>query len=274
MSWIDGLPSGTPRYKYEGIQQCLRIIEQERYEREASRDLDLLNPYLVIDIDERSFLECFVNSGENLLTLSWEIYDHSSHFTILKMESGPHSVAAGTFNLIFGIWARGVRDNLIMPTNTKTIHSGAITKRADISWTPFFPAAGRSANWPTFVGEVAYSQTRQSFLQAIEFWLKSSNGDVKTAITIHIRGRGRITIEQWARNQRPDGSMDLRFPEQKIEIQRSPEQNSPRVTGKLTLPFRDIFLRDKKGKETDFVLTRSDMEEIAERVWAAENVEE
>lgn len=36
--------------------------------------------------------------------------------------------------------------------------------------------------------------------------------------------------------------------------------------GQLTLPFHDIFLRDKKGREADFVLTENDMEDIAEKV--------
>ena len=69
---------------------------------------------------------------------------------------------------------------------------------------------------------------------------------MKTLITIHVLGRGRITVEQWARNPRPHGSMDLRFPAQKIEIERRSGPNFPRVNN-------DIFLRDKKAKEADLV---------------------
>lgn len=84
-------------------------------------------------------------------------------------------------------------------------------------------------------------------------------------MTVHARGR--ITIEQWGRNQRPDGSVDLRIPAQMIEIVRKPAPNYPRVNGQLNLQFRDVFLREKEGTETDFVFTEKYMEYIGGAVW-------
>lgn len=69
---------------------------------------------------------------------------------------------------------------------------------------------------------------------------------------------------------RPDGSMDLRIPTQKIEIVRKPAPNCPKVNGQLKLQFRAIFLREKKGTGTDFVLTERDMEHIARLIWAVQ----
>lgn len=67
------LPATTPRYQYQGIEQCLRILEQEveRFAREGG------NPYVIVfDVDERSFLKCFVNSED--LTSSWVTYNDSA----------------------------------------------------------------------------------------------------------------------------------------------------------------------------------------------------
>ncbi|KAJ6138912.1 hypothetical protein N7471_005398 [Penicillium samsonianum] len=64
--------------------------------------------------------------------------------------------------------------------------------------------------------------------------------------------------------------MDLRIPTQKIEIVRKPAPNCPKVNGQLKLQFRAIFLREKKGTETDFVLTERDMEHIARLIWAVQ----
>jgi hypothetical protein len=70
ISYNNVIPSTIPRYSYQGIQQCLENINQEseRYEREESEGPGISNPYVIMDIGELSFLECFVNSGEKLET--------------------------------------------------------------------------------------------------------------------------------------------------------------------------------------------------------------
>jgi len=262
MFYEDVLPSTTPRYEYEGIQHCLQILEQwsERSERESRP-----NPYLIFAIDERSFLECFVNSGESLLTKSWETYDHSSNHVLIKMQSVEHATAAGAFDVIFTLWAHGVRDTPLSSTSTRIVRGHTRTKRADSSWTPRDPPAPRSTKWPTLAVEVAWSEPRAKLQQDVAFWLNESKGEVKAALTITVRAHGRIAIEEWVLPT--TGNTTIPYPNQKIEIVRNPGPNCPRIQGQLTLQFRDIFLRDKRGKETDFTLSHSDMEEIGDSVW-------
>ncbi|KAJ5508215.1 hypothetical protein N7527_010358 [Penicillium freii] len=83
-------------------------------------------------------------------------------------------------------------------------------------------------------------------------------------MTVHARGR--IAIEQWGRNPRPDGSMDLRIPAQRTEIVRKPAPNCPRVSENLKLQFRDIYLREKKEMDKDFVVAEKSMELLALQV--------
>lgn len=89
MSFEDVLPSTTPRYKYNhgGIDECIRVVGQEfdRYERESSGGTS--NPYFIMDIDKRSYIDCFINPGEGLLLLSSEVYNHASQSTIVEVGS-------------------------------------------------------------------------------------------------------------------------------------------------------------------------------------------
>ncbi|KAJ5669082.1 hypothetical protein N7462_010152 [Penicillium macrosclerotiorum] len=268
MSFQDVLPSTTPRYGYESIQQCLDIVEQEldRFEREEyTRSC---NPYIIIYIEERDFQECFVNSGERLLTLSWDLYDYTSQATLLKMESRPHAIVASIFDPIILAWAQRAVDTLLVPTSTASVRGSTRNKRPDIFWTPRDPPGGRSTKWPTLVGEVAYSEPRGKLIQDMEFWLNESHGDVKIALTITIHARGRISIEKWKfdRLNRPR-------PVQKIEIVRNPAPNCPKVNGRLKIPFRDVFLCEKRGTEADLVFTESDMENIGRYVWAFQSAD-
>jgi hypothetical protein len=158
--------------------------ECERLEREEGALGCAYNPYFIMDIDERSFLECFVNSGEKLLTLSWEIYDHVPQSALLNMESTTHAVAAGAFHTIFSAWARRVDDPL-SPTGTSPVRGQTQTKKADISWRPQEMPNGRS-NWPTFVGEVAWSECRTKFQEDMKFWLDDPDRFVNFAISISV----------------------------------------------------------------------------------------
>jgi hypothetical protein len=214
-----------------------------------------------MDIDECSFLECFVNSGDKLLMLSWEIYDHVSQSALLKMESSAHAVAAGAFNTIFSAWVRRVVDPLLSPTSARTVRGQSRTKKADISWSPDEVPNGRSHKWPTFVGEVAWSERRTKLQEDIKFWLDDPDSAVNAAITISVL-RGRIMVESWERAYDKPPS-----PNQKIEVVRNPRPGSPRVNGQLEIQFSDVFLRDKRDGESNFLLTATDMDELASHIW-------
>ena len=125
-----------------------------------------------MDVDECSFLDCFVNSGERLLTLSWEIYGHVSQSTLLRMESPHHAVTTGAFTTIFSAWAKRVPPEA-MNTTTRAVRGATQTKRADISWKPLnMPcASGLSHEWPILLGEVAWSKPRSKSIADMELWL-------------------------------------------------------------------------------------------------------
>ncbi|KAJ5569569.1 uncharacterized protein N7459_008999 [Penicillium hispanicum] len=263
----DILPSTTPRYKYEGIPQCLRILEQEQERHESARSF---NPYLIFfAVDESSFLKCFVNSDKSLITQSWEMYDHSSHNVLVKLSTTSLIEAAATFDSIFSTWARRVQNNLLTATSSSPVSTETRSKRADLSWTPAHPPVGRSSQWPTVIVEASWSERRRKLENDVGFWLNKSNGQVKVVLTIAVHPGGRIDIEKWDLPPVP-GSKATPCSTQKIEIVRDPAPNTSKVRGRLDVKFQDVFLREKEGTETDFALSHSDMEEIAMKVWASQ----
>ncbi|CAG8057781.1 unnamed protein product [Penicillium salamii] len=121
---------------------------------------------------------------------------------------------------------------------------------------------GRSHKWPTFVGEVAWSERRTKLEADIKFWMNDPDSSVNAAITRSVL-RDKIVVERWKRNDYKPPS-----PDQKIEIVHNPRPGCPRVKGQLDIKFSDVCLRDKQEEESDFVLTATDMEELSRHIWA------
>lgn len=182
------------------------------------------------------------------------------------MGSPTHPTAVSALNEIFQAW-HSLHDTSIVNTGTAGFRGETISKRGAMSWVPMDPSSRKRQDWPSLVGEVAWCEPRRKLLQDIEFWFKESNGQVKVVIAMTVHPRGRFTIEQWRRNQRPDGSMDLRIPAQRIEIVRKSAPDCPRVSRELKLKFRDVYLREKKETDKDFVVTEKSMELLALQVW-------
>ena len=113
--------------------------------------------------------------------------------------------------------------------------------------------------------EVKWCEGRHILEHEMRFWLKESQGQVKVALTISVHPHGRITIEKWTLNDR--GRLDI---SQKMTIVRQLSPKIYHITGQLTIPFEDVFLRPKEGNQTDFHLTHSDFEEMADDIWASQ----
>lgn len=95
----------------------------------------------------------------------------------------------------------------------------------------------------------------------MKFWLDEPESSVNAAITISML-RNKIIVESWERgNGNPS-------PEQKIEILRNPLPGCPRVNGQLETQFSDVFSRDKRDRESNFVLTATDIDKFAGHIWA------
>ena len=142
MLYQDVLPSTTPTYEYKGVQDFLQILDREleHYERN-----ELSNPYIVLFIDERSFLDYYVDSEEGLSRTSWNTYDPSCNELVIRLQTRIHSAGA-LFAEIVRSWP-GSRDenHRLLPTPTVPVrgHSG-MTKRSTSHGIPYVQAAHRN----------------------------------------------------------------------------------------------------------------------------------
>ncbi|CAG8275396.1 unnamed protein product [Penicillium salamii] len=121
---------------------------------------------------------------------------------------------------------------------------------------------GRSRKWPTLVGDVTCSERHTKLEEEIKFWINNSDSSANAPITISVL-RDKIMAERWKGNDNKPPS-----PNQKIEIVRNPHPGCPRVNSQPAIQFLDVCLREKREEESDFVLTATDMEELARHIWA------
>jgi hypothetical protein len=255
------LPASTPRYKYQGKEQCLSILEEEQDRYNGGR-----NPYvLFLAVDERSFLE-LANSQEDLLLHSCVSYNFASHTLLFRMESPAHASAASTFSSLIQMWS--FQQQTLLVNKSTGSYRGAVgnqpqSKRGDFTFQPDEPPASRGDKWPTLAGEVAFSETRRQLEHDIQWWHTQGNDEVNVVLSITVHPWGKITIEKWGLPA--PGAEPL--PTQKMEIVRHPAPKCPRISGSLKIDFEDVYLRPKQRNETDFILTDAEMERFAYIVW-------
>lgn len=98
-------------------------------------------------------------------------------------------------------------------------------------------------------------------IRDVAFWLTQSSGKVNVVLTVNLHTRGRISIEQWKMGGRAP------VPVQRLEITRKPAPKCEKVRGSMRIPFDEIHLRPKGPRDTDFVVSHQDLEEMADQVW-------
>ncbi|KAJ5227829.1 hypothetical protein N7489_008537 [Penicillium chrysogenum] len=175
------------------------------------------------------------------------------------MPSTAHGTAASEFSMIVRDWLRQSGAHITISTS-KSVRGSTKTKVADFAWTPYDLPAGRSRKWPAIVLEVAPSQPRTRLREAINFWLNEPGSGVRIAISLSVTGR-KILVERWVRS--PNGPS----PDQWIEIARNPRQDSPRISGYLSIDISDVMLRARMAGETDFILTPQALDDLAKYIW-------
>jgi hypothetical protein len=144
----EALPATTPRYQYQGIEQCLRCfeLELERYNRDGQRG----DSYVIFDhVDDRSFRELEDDSVDSLLLHSFVTYNFISHTIIFKMRSHLHEAVSHAFSEIFAFWHRH-QESRLLPKGGPDVAGLTRNKAPDCCWTTSVQVPGRDPNkWLT-----------------------------------------------------------------------------------------------------------------------------
>ncbi|CDM38367.1 unnamed protein product [Penicillium roqueforti FM164] len=254
----EGLPATTPRYRYQDAEQCVRCLELEskRYRKGQSS-------YIIFDhVDRRAFREDFDNkSADRLLQKAFLSYYFSSQTLILRVTvSSIHETSWGTFLEIFASWHRAQESRLV-PGGS--VEGTTRAKKPSCTWRPQGYPPNRDVKWPTVVVEAGWSETLKKLKEDASFWFHESNQQVQVMLTIRTTERGTITIEKWA----VEGNSVKSVQKMWIVRNRNHDSEDHQISGSIQIPFQECYLRAKRNSETDFVMSHSDMLDIAQSVW-------
>ncbi|KAJ5789007.1 uncharacterized protein N7518_006018 [Penicillium psychrosexuale] len=210
----------------------------------------------------RAFREDFNEFADRLLQKAFLTYYFSSQTLILRVTvSSIHQTSWGTFSEIFASWHRAQENRLVQSGGD--VQGTTRVKKPDCSWKPAGYQPNRDVKWPTVVVEAGWSETLKKLKEDASFWLHESNQQVQVMLTIRTTERGTITIEKWAVDR------NSVKPVQKMWIVRNRNHDSQnhQISGSIQIPFQECYLRAKRNSETDFVMSHSDMLDIAQSVW-------
>ncbi|KAJ5314336.1 uncharacterized protein N7443_001220 [Penicillium atrosanguineum] len=261
-SEIEGLRMRIPQYSYGGRDAFLGIMEHE-----LSLPLPK-NDVLLFTISDHQFQRDFLHSDETTFSQSWKEYSSSSHSLLVKMLSGPHEQAHLTFIQIITETANslGISDELLFQGG-RTQHLNTTYKQADSS---IVPVAFAARGHPTVAIEVALSESNAQLHRDAENWLRGSQGQVQSVITILIKRNTRdLVIRRWIMQK------NALFVAQEVlvnvQLLRTRSQDSFTVTGApFIIPFHHLFLRPPSSNtnEADFQFNVANLIRLAQRTWS------
>ncbi|PGH11385.1 hypothetical protein AJ79_04886 [Helicocarpus griseus UAMH5409] len=156
----------------------------------------------------------------------------------------------------------GVSRVLVFFKGSTLTHTPERQKQCDASWIPRELPTGRAKHWPSVALEAGYSESQAKLRRDMEFWLNRSCNEVQMGITVDIkRPSGKIFFTTWRRG--------TPVPPRTAARGKNGEQETISGDENITVPFSAIMLRDRAEGETDFILTREELLEVAEKVWFA-----
>lgn len=245
-------PEDVSEYKYVDSEVMQKIIAQEKKQH-----------IIFADISEST-----INELEEQIPGRID-YNKKLHILLLTIPESPHEICAQAFGGIMTDQAmeNQVRRQLNSRGATQQETSDRL-KEPDLSWGPRFLPPDRSLEWPTVVLEVGYSETRAKLQQDMSFWLNKSDESVLMAISIDIkRPSGDIYICSWERGI-PSPADPEPQPLKLQEIKISPTKPASYTGDPLKIQFSKLLLRQPSPPaENDFVFSKEDLLDMAERVW-------
>ena len=235
----EGLPVGTPRYRYHGKMQLLNTLDDVSHQHHS---------YIILDgVDGRTCHRHFQEGRLGNLLKSCLI-PYRIIVLNLKMESPVHSTAQAQFLFLVHDWSKNQTELLNESTGSVVQHSPR-GKRPDGAWKP----ADVEANMPSVVVEIGWTEGPTKLRKDIEFWLE---GETRAAISLNITKTGRMTLEAWRRNE--NGLVESH--------QRLYKNARGSVTGDFTIPFQAFYLRERREMETDFHITHETFSNMATKI--------
>lgn len=270
------LPSNTSRYPYEGLQDFWSHIalEQENFHNDKTGKCSQY--VLFTNVTDQAFTRDFDISKHKP---SWRLFDSYYPYTqllVIRMVTSKDHERAHTAlaNLLIGKLAAMNEVNLSLDwTGSADIETPSRTKRADQEFAPRNRPPDRSELWPTLVMEAGFSESKPKLESGADWWIKASQGDVRTALTISVhRKTPEIVIKKWEPICTLQTSNRAQFEpvlqKHLVVSNQKGQTEAVVINGPLVLSFRDLFLRDAgRGEKEEIEFSENDIRTMAQMVW-------
>ncbi|CAI7566411.1 unnamed protein product [Penicillium viridicatum] len=192
-----------------------------------------------------------------------QMFNHDTRSMIIKLVTRAHQTASrGLCSAVqYEIYNMGLEES-ICPVGGTTIQGMFSSKEADKSFSLLQPVPGRDREWPIITVEVGASDADRKLNADAEWWLTSSQGQVKLVIpetvvldpVVH-------TIHQWPY---------VPTVRQSIMTSRPPKQPGAQISVcpavPLTIGFEGLFCRQPVPPEHNIELSPDRLGQISEHV--------
>lgn len=257
-------PSVIPHYAYRGREQFL--CDYNAFSQQHNNPPNCADQWFIVTGVSKGIFDSNFRDPETGPFSKWCSYDAALERLLVKMpESTTHSTASRTFHdmLIEALEPIGMRRTL-MSIGSGHHHGEMGNKSADETWRPIRLPPGRSQAWPTIVLEVALSETQVKIHSDVRYWLRASEGDVKSVITLSIGSNARrIVIGKWATN-----AEGHQYEQQNVVVSRNGNGRVSITGAPLVIGFEELFLRSPTvPREQDIQISHEMLEFIAARTW-------
>lgn len=257
------LPPRTRYYVYPGKDRVNDILWDESTRQQEGDAFVVFTP-----VSEAEFMKL----GES--ASGRKDFEQRTNTLIIKMPSLPHELASGAFHAHFleKTVQIGVLREVHFLQSTR-ISSTTRSKEADICYGVRERPVTATTHSPTVAVEVGWSQTGPKLEADARWWLNHRGSRVNRVITVDIKRSLRIIITAWERGATPT----VQYPDpapvvkERVSITRPTNWREPVLVGTqfITVPLRQLLLREPPEGEENFVFSREDILDIADRIWTA-----
>lgn len=257
-------PSVIPHYAYRGREQFL--CDYNAFSEQYNNPPNCADQWFIVTGVNTGIFDSNFRDAETGPFSQWCSYDTALELLLVKMpESTTHSIASRTFDQILLEALEPLRMGRALTCIGSGCHFGDMGgKEPDEAWRPIRLPPGRTRAWPSVVLEVALSETQAKLRSDVRYWLRASEGDVKSVLTLSIdRGARRIVIRKWATN-----ANGRQYEQQNVVISRAANGRVSITGAPLIISFEELFLRSPTvPRERNIEINDEMLEFIAAQTW-------
>ncbi|DAA75552.1 TPA_exp: Uncharacterized protein A8136_1626 [Trichophyton benhamiae CBS 112371] len=261
-----GLPEGTPQIQYTDMNQLYNSVERRAA---ACCSDDTLSPFIVVRDIPRAILQDLDDKyPDKPPKVSGDI--PGNIIVVEVMAKPPHETAAWALTgyIDHEVINMDLHEDIIITGASRVENEDkSFVKGPDGSFTLWHH------HWPILAIEAGPSETEARLVIDARRWLEARGSETETVITVKVdREHPHISFKRWQHSEPQRVTRSTQQPAKVVEqVDVSYHNSVTNATGEMVISFRAIAGREpQSSKEKNIVITKSICENIARRVWVAQ----